>query len=191
MRVSLTFDDGPSEWTEDILDLLAQRDAKASFFLLGGWIFGLEEIVERMSQEGHVIGVHGWTHRRLTTLDDMTIRRELYATADVIEDITDTRPMLWRAPHLALDERVDEIARTERLEHVGADIDPGDWREPSSYLIASHVRQSAFDGCVVDLHDGIAPQNRGTRTRRPTVDAVQRLLAEDWDFTTVREPVAA
>lgn len=191
MKVHLTFDDGPSDWTEPILDILGEHDAKASFFLLGLWIIGRESTVERMSQEGHTIGVHGWTHRRLPTLVGESIQSELMSTATLIESITDTWPSLWRAPHLDPGQRALEAASVLGLEHVGADIDPADWREPSSYLISDYVRTHAFDGCVVDLHDGIAPQNHGTRTRQATVDAVQRLMAYDWDFAALPVPVAA
>lgn len=191
MRVYLTFDDGPSEWTEPILDLLEDHGAKATFFLLGCWIVGREDIVQRMHNGGHTIGVHGWTHRRLTHLDSVTVQRELGSTADLIDEITFVRPAFYRGPHLDTDERVDALARTEGLEHVGADIDPGDWREPSAFLIADHVGMNAYDGCIVDLHDGIAPQNRGTRTRQPTVEAVERLLTKDWEFAALQVPVAA
>ena len=75
--VALTFDDGPrADTTSVLLAGLDERDAKATFFLIGRQIAGNEDLVERMEEEGHQVGSHTWNHVRLTDLSQDTLRRE-------------------------------------------------------------------------------------------------------------------
>src|SRR5258708_15362928 len=83
--IALTFDDGPSEWTEPILDTLRDHGARATFFVVGGSIAGREETVRRAVREGHEIGNHTATHPDLTSRRRRSIRRELAVANRLIE----------------------------------------------------------------------------------------------------------
>jgi peptidoglycan/xylan/chitin deacetylase (PgdA/CDA1 family) len=61
-RVALTFDDGPAASTDAVLDVLSAEDARATFFIVGGFVAGRESTLQRASAEGHELGVHGWNH---------------------------------------------------------------------------------------------------------------------------------
>ncbi len=178
--IEFTFDDGPSEWTSQILDLLAEHNSKATFFVVGSQIEGREGILLRADYEGHAIGNHSWSHPRLTgpNLAKNTIWRELKDTSAKIADITGTWPAAWRAPYYAHDARVDAIARDIGLtEHIGSDVIPDDWMLDDPEEIARRVLR-AGDG-IVTLHDGIPPDggsSRCTKSRQPTVDAVRLIL---------------
>ncbi len=179
MVCALTFDDGPSQWTAPILDLLAEHEAHATFFLTGQRILGNEKLLYRMQDEGHEIGNHTWTHRHLPTLTDAEIWRELVDTAQEIADCTrgELQILHWRAPYLDVDERVTRIGRQAGAFHVGADVIPGDWNCGDAQEIAQRVLSNLSDGEVVLLHDGIPPDGgSGTKTRKPTVSAVALLL---------------
>lgn len=180
MTLELTFDDGPSEWTPQILDLLAEFVVQATFFVIGQHIEGNEGILLRADYEGHAIGNHTWSHPRLTgpAMTSNTIRRELKDTSAKIADVTGTWPAAWRAPYYAADGRALSIAADLGLtRHVGSDIVPDDWMLDDAEEIARRVLRDN-DG-IVTLHDGIPPGGgsaRCTSSRQPTVDAVRLIL---------------
>ena len=178
--LELTFDDGPSEWTPQILDLLAAHGRKATFFVVGSQIEGREGILLRADYEGHAIANHSWSHPKLTS-PDMTHNRiwaELKMTSTAIEAVTGTWPRAWRAPYYATDERVLAIARNLGLaSHIDSDIVPDDWMLDDPEEIARRVLADG-DG-IVTLHDGIPPDGGSdhcTASRQPTVDAVRMIL---------------
>lgn len=186
MRLALTFDDGPSQWTEPILDLLADRDAHATFFVLGAHIDGREWLLERMRADGHAVGNHGWSHTRMTEQTDDEIRLELRDTGVAVLDVLGAAPRLWRLPFLSGDQRAIDVGATLGLRHVGFDVDPGDWCGTVDGIVDAVTRAS--DGAIVDLHDGIPPDGgTGHPDRDRTVAAVGRILALDREFVTVEE----
>lgn len=182
MSLHLTFDDGPSEWTSAILDLLAEYQARATFFVIGAHLEGREGIVRRAGYDGHTVGNHTWTHPRLTGATDSEIRAELGDTSRHVEYIVGKTPAVWRAPFFGRDERVDAIASDFGLAHVGADIVPEDCFTNDALIIAERVIEAARnrdDSPVVCLHDGIPPDGGSsscTKSRQPTVDAVRLIL---------------
>ncbi len=172
-----TFDDGPSEWTPAILDVLAEHGQTATFFVIGENITGREKVLQRTLAEGHVIGNHTFTHSRLTDLDDDRVRAEFIACDGLIAIACGKYPLLYRAPMFARDERIDRIAKSCDLTHVGRDVEPHDWNIADAELIAAKVLTLAEPGSVVCLHDGIPPDGgNGTSSRQPTVDAVRLIL---------------
>lgn len=184
MSLHLTFDDGPSEWTPLILDLLAEHDVKATFFVIGQHIERNEHIVRRAIEEGHQIGNHTWTHRRLSGLTGSEHQMELRATQHVIVNMFGIEPGVWRAPfydHSTLDKLL--CPRLGLWEHMGADIVPEDCFTDDPDQIALRVIAGIpfVDGrpAVVSLHDGIPPDGGSsscTQSRQPTVDAVRLIL---------------
>lgn len=180
MTLQLTFDDGPSEWTPAILDLLREHDVKATFFVIGAHIEGSEGILLRADYEGHAIGNHTWSHPRLTDpgMTSSKIWRELKHTSAKIAEVTGTWPAAWRAPYYAIDERVDYIARDLGLtRHVKAQVIPEDCFTDDPELIYQRV-MTMGEG-IVSLHDGIPPgggSEQCTQSRQPTVDALRMIL---------------
>lgn len=176
---TLTFDDGPSVWTSKILDLLARHDRQATFFVTGQHIVEHAPLLLRMRDEGHQIGNHGFSHRRLTDLDDLTVHVELGETSMLIESVTGQPPTLFRAPYFGTDERVNGIAADLGLTHVGASCVPDDWATDDAEAVARVVLSELRPGAVVSLHDGIPPDGgsqRCTQSRQPTVEAVRLIL---------------
>lgn len=190
MRVALTFDDGPSIWTAPLLDLLAKHNAKATFFVCGHAVEAYPHLLTRMLAEGHEIGNHSYDHPRFTDLSDEEIVHQLRRTQELIQEHTGYVPIVWRAPYFDMNDRVVEWGEREYLRHVGAMIDPADWRSDAE-TIERRVLSPAFkDGAIIDLHDGIPPDGgSGTNTRQPTVDAVARILERnpETEFVTASE----
>lgn len=178
---TLTFDDGPSIWTPQILDRLAEHGKHAMFFLVGHSMLnpGSAKIVRRIHEEGHTLGNHSWTHRRLTDLVDIDVRGELESTSELIALVTGSAPTLFRAPYFGRDDRVDAIAAELGMTHVGASCVPDDWATDDAEAVARVVLSELRPGAVVSLHDGIPPDGgsqRCTQSRQPTVEAVRLIL---------------
>jgi peptidoglycan/xylan/chitin deacetylase (PgdA/CDA1 family) len=176
-ELALTFDDGPSQWTPPILDLLQAHGARATFFVLGAATDGREEIVRRAAAEGHELGNHAFSHSDPEELPDDVLREELERTNELLEQIVGRRPVHFRPPYAATNFRVADVARSAGLEHtVLRSIDPADWDTTDSSAIATHVLERARPGAIVCLHDGNPPHDRSSR--QPTVDALMQLVPE-------------
>jgi peptidoglycan/xylan/chitin deacetylase (PgdA/CDA1 family) len=175
--LALTFDDGPSPWTIEILDLLAEHGARATFFVLGANIAGRESTLRRAIAEGHQLGLHSWSHPHLPDLSPGEVRDEMFRTQTAIERATGTVARFWRPPYFEADEHVRRaLAGTELIE-VGCTIAPEDYHW-SALQTAAYVVERLEPGAIVDLHDG-QPENSGSDpTRTATVAALELILAE-------------
>lgn len=190
MRVALTFDDGPSEWTDPILDLLADHQAKATFFVLGLAVIERGGTVMRAAYDGHEIGNHTFEHERLTELTDAEVRLSLKATSGAVAAVTGKTPKLFRAPHFDADDRVYAIGREMGLTRVGCDVDPSDWNASENDIVDRVLAGVRSERTIVDLHDGIPPGGgTGFPHRENTVGAVGSILnlLPDVEFVTVSQ----
>lgn len=177
--VALTFDDGPSEWTEPILDILAEHNAHATFFVVGSVAGRRADLLRRMDESGHEIGNHSWSHPALARdCGDDRVRDELRRTNDELAAILGAPPRRFRAPHYDVDARVEAIAAELGLVHTRGDVTPPDWHEKATpALTTTFVLRQIEDGCVIGLHDGIPPSEAGSGvSRQSTVDAVATIV---------------
>ncbi len=179
--LELTFDDGPSEWTPQILDVLAEYGRTATFFVVGQSAAGRGKILERIVAEGHTVGNHTFSHRRLTEIPFKEVSLEMRACNDVVELACGVKPHVWRAPYLSISELVYALASFLGMKHREGGIDPLDWKHASADRIAENVVARATPGATVCLHDGIPPDGgNGTDSRQPTVDALRQILEAGW-----------
>lgn len=191
-RVTLTFDDGPSEWTAQIIDLLQVHDARATFFVIGETAAARPELLARIADEGHEIGNHTWSHPVLTDCDEGMIRTELQRTSEFLTETLGVLVTRYRAPHFAVDERVDRVAAELGLVHTPSNVSPPDWRAGwSAPLTITFVTKQITDGAIICLHDGVPPADTEGATRQPTVDAVAsiltRLTGQGFSFVSATE----
>jgi peptidoglycan-N-acetylglucosamine deacetylase len=152
--VALTFDDGPSPYTDRILDVLARYDAKATFFVIGRQIAERPKTVRRISAEGHAIGNHTWSHASLPQLPARGRRRQLERTNAAIRTATGASPALVRPPYEMTTPTVNRQARRLGLLPVVWSVDPGDWRLRAPWKVARRVLDKARPGAIIVLHDG-------------------------------------
>jgi peptidoglycan/xylan/chitin deacetylase (PgdA/CDA1 family) len=190
--VALTFDDGPGERTEELLDLFAAHDARATFFVLGASIAGREETVRRAAAEGHELGNHGWTHTNAERLSDEELADELVRTGRRIEEVAGIAPRTARPPYGAGAERFARIAAGAGFAPtVLWTVDPEDWAAPPAAAIVERVLGGLHPGAIVDLHDGFRAGTGSRPDRGPTVDALRELLpslsADRYRCVTVSE----
>jgi peptidoglycan/xylan/chitin deacetylase (PgdA/CDA1 family) len=191
--VALTFDDGPSQWTGEVLELLREFEASATFFVIGARVRERPGLLRRIVDEGHEVGSHTLTHPRLTEIEDHAVRSEVLGGVEAVEEVLGERPRLFRAPGFYADERVLGIVEELGLEAVFADVDPRDW-EPGkeSHMIFRLTIAALREGTIVDLHDGYPPGKTIARDDcTPTVEALEHLLpclrAEGYTPVTVSQ----
>jgi peptidoglycan/xylan/chitin deacetylase (PgdA/CDA1 family) len=175
--LALTFDDGPSDWTSSILDLLAEHDARATFFVLGANVAGRERTLKRALEDGHELGLHGWSHRHLTQLSDSEIRDEMLKTQAAIEAATGALARVWRPPYFEADERVRRALGEGGLIEADCTIAPEDYHWPAQRT-AAFVIERLRPRAVVDLHDGRPSDSGSAPKRTATVEALESILRE-------------
>ncbi|GAA0376324.1 hypothetical protein GCM10009530_28530 [Microbispora corallina] len=179
--VALTFDDGPGEATDKVLDLLAAHHARATFFVLGQMVTDKSrDFVRRMVAEGHEVGNHSWDHAALAGLSADAVRRELDRTQDVVRRVAGVRMTLMRPPYGSTNHEVENVARQEGLAQILWAVDTLDWRDRDPAIVAKRCC-SAKPGDIVLMHD-IHPT---------TIAALPRLLDEldrkGFTYVTVSE----
>ncbi|MGI5241888.1 bifunctional polysaccharide deacetylase/glycosyltransferase family 2 protein [Dactylosporangium sp. CA-139066] len=177
--LALTFDDGPDlRWTPQVLDLLRQYHAHATFFVIGSQVNRYPQLVRRMVDEGHEVGVHTFTHPDLAAEPAARQRLELTLTANAIAAATGRAVRLMRPPYSstpdALGPAEADVLRTAAGQGylaVLADRDTRDWERPGAdAIVRAALAGPPGAGAVVMLHDG-----GGDRSQ--TVAAVHRILA--------------
>lgn len=169
-----TFDDGPSEHTEELLPILHAAGVTATFFMVGECVERRPDLAMCAFRAGHRIGNHSHTHPPLTSLDHEGVRAELRRCEASLSAAGVPSPTVCRPPYGATDERVRKIIELEGMEQVLWHVDPEDWSPGvSAAEIVERIEAqlgSAPPDPIVLLHDG-----RGDRSQ--TVEAVRRLLA--------------
>jgi peptidoglycan/xylan/chitin deacetylase (PgdA/CDA1 family) len=173
--VALTFDDGPSEWTPAIAAALERHGCKGTFFLLGPAVERDPATVRALAAAGHELASHLWTHANPEAMGHAAIRDEDGRTRAAIAAAAGVAATLVRPPYCAAPKRVARaVPRGSTV--VLRDVDPEDWRAEDPKRVVAAVLGTIRPGAIVCLHDGIAPGNRGTRTREVTAAALSALV---------------
>ena len=149
--IALTFDDGPMRpSTLTLLDGLSERGVPATFFLVGEQIPGNEDILRRMAEDGHQIGIHSYSHAKLTQLNAADFSAEVNRTRKVLSNVLGDRNFFLRPPYGLTDAGVIKRAKAPILLWS---VDPEDWKDKDPNRVAEHIIANAQDGSIVLLHD--------------------------------------
>ena len=149
--VAITFDDGPrSNTTSRLLDELALREVQATFFLVGERIPGNEELIRRMAAEGHQVGVHSYSHIRLTALSRKDFDFEVNQTRGQLAGILDQASFWLRPPYGIIDDSVQKWADSPIILWS---VDPEDWKDRDTQRIVGEVLGQVKDGDIILFHD--------------------------------------
>ena len=190
-HVALTFDDGPTKWTGQILDVLAERGIKATFFVIGSRVSERPDLVRRMYEEGHEVGVHTYTHVNLANAPAWRQRIELNQTQLAIAAATGFTTDLLRPPYSS---QVDAITPSDWLalssgrnyRAVFADLDTEDWAKPGVDEIVRKALPAGNDGAIVMLHDGGGDRSQTVAALDPLIE---QLDARGYAFDTVSSAI--
>ena len=160
--VALTFDDGPSVYTDRLLDILKENNVTASFFILGRSAKIQPDTIRRIVREGHVIGNHTWDHKDLTKISIEAIQKQISDTDELIKKITNYDISFLRPPYGFYDDKLlKDINKTVILWN----IDPEDWKDRDTELIIERMSQ-AEAGSIILAHD----------IYRTTIEAIPQLI---------------
>ena len=186
LYIALTFDDGPNATlTPKLLDLLAARHLKATFFVIGQNAADHPDVLRRAVREGHEIGNHSWSHPNLGKMSDEAVRRELQKTEEAIVAAIGKKPTLMRPPYGSI------TANQKRWIHnefgyriILWDVDPLDWKRPGPSVVTARILKETKAGSIVLSHD-IHP---------PTIEAMpatfDQLMKKGFKSVTVTELLA-
>ena len=171
--IALTFDDGPSESTPELLEILRRYGASATFFQCGANVRRLSDVAREVAAAGHEIGNHTDTHAALYLKSSGFIYRELAAAGESIERVTGVRPQLFRAPYGARWFGLRDAQRRLGLMGVMWTTLALDWKWPSD-RVAPRILDGARNGAIFCLHDGRRLESRPDI--RVTLEALREVL---------------
>lgn len=161
----LSFDDGPGASTPEVLDLLRQYDAKATFFVIGSAAAAQPTVVEAIRADGHALGNHTWNHPDLVGLSESAVAGELRDT----DTVAGTGPCM-RPPYGSIDRRAGGVSESLGLQPIMWTAQAFDWKSTATpEQITQDLKDRTQPGAVVLLHDGGGP-------RANTVAALAQLL---------------
>lgn len=192
--IALTFDDGPDpRYTGRILDILAQKQVKGTFFVVGSAAVVNQQLLRRIYEEGHDIGNHTFTHSNTFEASPEHVRLEFNATQRLIESILGVRTRLSRPPFAKdLEPRTVDAAEVLRVADslgywtIGMGIDPKDWYQPISSRIVEKTLASARrgDGQIVLLHDAGGSREA---TIKALPEMIDKLRADGYRLVATHE----
>jgi peptidoglycan/xylan/chitin deacetylase (PgdA/CDA1 family) len=178
--VALTFDDGPSPFTDRLLKVLAAQGAKATFFLIGNKVARDPSAANRIADAGMEIGNHTWEHPNMSTIPVEDISGQLSKAGDAIAAATGRTPTLYRPAGGLSSDAVREEAGRRGLAEILWDVIPFDWINDANIAATVYMLKTQIKpGSVVLLHD----------TYSSTVDLVYQflpvLIANGYHMVTV------
>ena len=183
--IYLTFDDGPfPPWTSQVLDLLAQNNAKVTFYQIGQQVGRNTDLLQQQMAAGHALGNHTWNHSSLSGVSEATFNQLILSTQQAQQAAgayTWAQPWCMRPPYGATDGNTRTWASQMGYSTNLWTIDTMDWSLPGTRQIIDHVLANVRSGSVILMHDG-----GGNRSQ--TVDAIRVLLPQltqaGWQFVT-------
>jgi peptidoglycan-N-acetylglucosamine deacetylase len=190
-EIALTFDDGPNDpYTQQFLDLLAQHQVRAIFFLVGNYVRLRPGLARAILQAGHLIGNHTMTHPSLMWERPRRVREELAGCSAVLEDVTGQPVRYFRPPFGARRPDVLRTAVELGLRPVMWNVTAHDWDATNPAALAARVQriirrnQHHGRGSNILLHDG---GHRRMGTDRSVTLAATKTLLGSWDGTNLRK----
>lgn len=178
--VALTFDDGPSgKYTRTLLDGLYDRGVKATFLLCGYRIQIYPELAQRILDEGHEIGYHGYSHKNMKELSRRTIASEIIDTDALLP--AGCHPRFLRPPGGSSSDAVRQVAEARGLSILGWSVDPKDWASHDAAAVKEMVLKNVSDGDIVLMHD------MSTSSVEAALAIIDALQEKNYEFVTVSQ----
>lgn len=178
--IALTFDDGPSgRYTRMLLEGLSQRNVKATFLLCGYRMQQYPEITQRIFDEGHEIGYHGFSHDSMKDMSRRSIAGELMDSQNLLPE--DCDPVFFRPPGGFCTDGVRQVAGARLLAILSWSVDPKDWATRDALAVERAVLKNVKDGDIILLHD------MTTSSVQAALDIIDTLQQQGFRFVTVSD----
>ncbi len=184
--VALTFDDGPNpETTPKLVKILADRNVKATFFMLGNRAVQAPDVVKAVAAAGHEIGNHSWSHPQLTKLPVAAADKQVEDTSALLEQLTGTKPVLMRPPYGSMNPSLQaHLYEKYGITQIFWSVDPLDWKIRDAQSVYDQIMKQVRPGAIILSHD-IHPTTVAAMPR--VIDA---LIAKGYKIVTVSELIA-
>ena len=177
---ALTFDDGPSgHYTAQLLDGLADRGVKATFLLCGYRVEQFPKLTQRIFDEGHEIGYHGFSHKDLSRLSRRDMAEELEKTQALLP--TGCHPRFLRPPGGSVSDALRQVMEARNLAILSWSVDPRDWATKDAAAVEGAVLETVKDGDIILLHD------TSDSSVKAALDIVDTLHNQGYELVTVSE----
>lgn len=180
--IALTFDDGPSSFTDRILKCLEENNCKATFFMVGQEISNFPDSVKKMNELGMELGNHTYSHTDLTTLTREEVSSEIGKTDQLLLELTGQGASVVRPPFGSINETVKAEIGTPMILWS---VDTLDWETQDTENIVQTVLENAGDGEIILLHDIFK------ETAEAAESFIPKLIEEGYELVTVHELAAA
>ena len=180
--VSISFDAAwGNEDTQQLIDIMAKYNVKATFFVVGEWVDKYPESVKALCDAGHEIMSHSNDHAHFNSLSTDEIIADLNTCNDKIEAVTGVRPTLFRCPYGEYDDHVINAVRSLGMEPIQWDVDSLDWKDLSAADITKRVTSKVQPGSIVLFH------NAALHTPEALPGIIECLLQEGYTFVPISE----
>jgi peptidoglycan-N-acetylglucosamine deacetylase len=185
-KVALTFDDGPDRnYTNQILDILKREHVSATFFVVGHMAQAYPDVLQRIDQEGHIIGNHSWNHPQFTKLSRAKVNFQIKHTNEVIKQVIDKEPILLRPPYGAIYQGLAKELNQKGFKVINWSVDTLDWKKRKADAILGTVKRQIRPGAIILQHSAGGPQLKSTVEALP--DIIAYLKQNQYEFVTVDE----
>ena len=183
MRIALTFDDGPHpKLTHEILEILEEYGVFATFFMVGVNVKNYPDAAREVIRAGHEVGNHTYSHLHVNALNEQTLANELWMCEDVLEELCEYRPHLFRPPEGAVNDYVEHCTEREDYSLILWSLDTRDWEHKQAERIAETVLSRIQPGDIILMHDYIG---RGSQTPQALRILLPKLLERGFEPVTV------
>lgn len=176
----LTFDDGPSKYTTELLDFLESTNTPATFFLLGEQAEKYPDIVLQESLN-NLVCIHSYTHKFFTKISKEEVLEQVNKTSNIIQDITNITPKYIRVPYGILDDNVKETLKEVNLENVLWTVDSLDWKFKNKEQVVEYIKQNTTGNDIILMHDIL----------QSSIDAAKEIITyyneQGYEFVTIDE----
>ena len=147
--VALTFDDGPSIYTKEIIDTLKKHEVNATFFILGNKVKPYQELLNESLNNGNILGNHSYNHKWLIKLNEDELNNQIIKTNEEIKLYTGFTPTLLRPTYGSVNNKVKHL----NMDIVLWTVDTMDWKYRNVSTIVSRATKNLKDGDIILMHD--------------------------------------
>ena len=183
-KVAISFDCAwGTDYTDQLLSVMESENVKSTFFAVEFWVEKHPDYVKKIYDAGHEIGTHSATHPYMSKLSSEAIERELNTSCTAIQNITGTRPTLFRPPYGDYNDRLIEVATKQNLYVIQWDVDSLDWKDLSASQITERVLKRVKNGSIVLFH------NQGLHTAQALPSIIKGLKQKGYTFSTIGQMI--
>lgn len=180
-QISLTFNvDWGEEFIPGMLNIMKDRDIKATFFVTGYWAKKNQDLLRKISEMGHEIGNHGYSHHHPKQLSQNELIELIKKNEELIYQICSKRSKLFAPPYGEVDERISNVAKNIGYDTIMWSADTIDWQRPAPEIIVQRAVNKIDDGGIILMHP--------TKPSLAALDNIIRTLENrGFNFVTISE----